>query len=107
MVRVVRSTQGEIRIPELGVEITPGPACEGFISNVEGILMRVDKILDGTLLNGDEDQRRTASDLKQKIADTKNGCFAITLIIEDPMGNSLIDSERAKKEFFEPVTENT
>jgi zinc finger protein len=101
MVRVVRSTQGEIQIPELGVDITPGPACEGFVSNVEGILMRIDKVLDGALIDGDDDQRRNAMDLKEKIAQVKTGSFPITLIITDPMGNSVIESDRAKKESYE------
>ena len=101
MIRVVRSTQGEIQIPELGVEISPGPACEGFVSNVEGILMRIDKVLDGALIEGDDEQRRNAMDLKEKITKVRNGTFPITLIIIDPMGNSLIDSDRVKKEFYE------
>ena len=107
MVRVVRSTQGEIVIPELGVDISPGPACEGFISNVEGILVRIDKVLDGVLIDSDDEQRRNILDLKEKMAMTGQGKFPITIIISDPMGNSLIDSDRAKKEFFDPCMENT
>ncbi|PWR70114.1 ZPR1 zinc finger domain-containing protein [Methanospirillum lacunae] len=106
MVRVVRSTQGEIQIPELGVEITPGPACEGFVSNVEGILMRIDKVLDSAIIDGDDEQRRNAMDLKEKIALVKTGSFRITLIIIDPMGNSVIDSDRAKKESYEICTDS-
>lgn len=101
MVRVVRSTQGEIIIPELGVEISPGPACEGFVSNVEGILVRIDKVLDGAIIDGDDEQRRNAIALKEKIALTGEGKFPITLIIIDPMGNSIIDSDRTKKEVLD------
>lgn len=104
MVRVVRSTQGEIIIPELGVEISPGPACEGFVSNVEGILMRIDKVLDGAVIEGDDDQRRNAIDLKEKIVKAAEGKYPLTLIIIDPMGNSIIDSDRVKKETFDPET---
>jgi zinc finger protein len=107
MVRVVRSTQGTIIIPELGVEISPGPACEGFVSNVEGILMRIDKVLDGAVIDGDEEQRKNALDLKEKMAMTGCGKFPITVIISDPMGNSLIDSERVKKEFLDACVEDT
>ncbi len=107
MVRVVRSTQGLITIPELGVEISPGPACEGFVSNVEGILMRIDKVLDGVLIDGDDEQRRNILDLKEKMAQIGCGKFPITIIISDPMGNSLIDSDRAKKEFFDPCDSDT
>ena len=41
-VRVVRSMSASIEIPELGVRIDPGPACQGFISNVEGVLDRIE-----------------------------------------------------------------
>jgi zinc finger protein len=106
MVRVVRSTQGEITIPELGVEIHPGPACEGFVSNVEGVLMRINKVLDGVLINGEDEARRNALDLKEKIAMVGTAC-PVTLIITDPMGNSLIDSDRAKREVYDPSVNNT
>ena len=102
MVRVVRSTQGEISIPELGVEIHPGPACEGFVSNVEGLLLRIDKVLDGVLIDGEDDERRKALELKEKISMAGTASCPLTIIITDPLGNSLIDSERAKKETYTP-----
>jgi zinc finger protein len=101
-VRVVRSSAGKIIIPELGVEIDPGPACEGFVSNVEGVLLRIDKVLDGVLIDGDDIQRRNALSLKEKIVNLQNGKGSITLIIEDPHGNSLIDSEKAEKGTYCP-----
>ena len=45
--RVVRSTGARIEIPEFGVRIDPGPACEGFVSNVEGVLDRIGKVVKG------------------------------------------------------------
>ncbi len=104
--RVVRSTCGTITIPELGVEITPGPACEGFISNVEGVLSRVDHVLDGILIDGDPDQRMKAIRLKEQIVNIIAGKERMTLIIDDPAGNSLIASERAKKETYEPSSQS-
>lgn len=101
-VRVVRSSAARIIIPELGVEINPGPACEGFVSNVEGILFRIDKILDGALIEGDDDQRRNALALKEKIVQIRSGQGTITLIIEDPHGNSVIDSKKAQKKNYCP-----
>ena len=101
-VRVVRSGAAHIRIPELGVEINPGPACEGFVSNIEGVLCRIEKVLDGILIDGDDDQRRNALSLKEKIGAIRNGKGSFTIIIEDPHGNSLIDSEKAEKEIYSP-----
>jgi len=41
--RVVRSTSGTIRIPELGIDIEPGAASESFVSNIEGVIERVEE----------------------------------------------------------------
>jgi zinc finger protein len=92
MCRVVRSTAARIIIPELGVEIDPGPACEGFISNAEGVLTRVDKVLDTVLLRDDntEEAVARAHELKQMIRDIVNGKKEMTLILEDPHGTSTI-----------------
>ncbi len=93
--RVVRSTSGTIRIPELGVEIEPGPASESFISNIEGVLDRVRDILEMVARWGDEEKTRRAQDLLDTIEKVKAGEFEITVIIEDPMGNSAIIAENA------------
>ncbi len=37
-IRVAKASPGLVKIPELGVEIKPGPASEGYISNIEGVL---------------------------------------------------------------------
>ena len=91
--RVVRSTAARIVIPELGVEIDPGPACEGFISNGEGVLIRVDKVLNTVLLRDDntEEVIERAHEVKQMIADVLEGKKEMTLILEDPHGTSIID----------------
>jgi zinc finger protein len=88
--RVVRSTAATIIIPELGVEINPGPACEGFISNVEGVLTRVDAVLDTVLLD-DEASVDRVHELKVMISEIKAGKREMTLIIKDPHGTSMIE----------------
>ena len=99
-VRVVRSMSGTVRIPELGVEIDPGPACEGFVTNIEGVLERVLSVIDGVLFWAEDEERVRAECLKAEIADARAGDFPITLVIEDPTGNSAIVSERAIQEPF-------
>lgn len=98
-VRVVRSMQAAIIVPELGVRIDPGPSCEGFVSNVEGVLSRIEKVLDGILAGGedeeDEGARSRALELKDQMTRIKEGTATMTLIIEDPSGNSLILSGEA------------
>jgi len=96
-VRVVRSASGSIRIPELGVEIDPGPACEGFVSNIEGVLDRIEDVVAGILTWAEGDERENALTLKERIGLAREGSVPFSLSIEDPTGNSAIVSPKAKK----------
>ena len=96
-VRVVRSASAAIRIPELGVEIDPGPACEGFVSNVEGVLDRIDDVLGTVLTWSVGEERENALALKERIALAREGSIPFNLAIEDPSGNSAIVSPKATK----------
>jgi zinc finger protein len=102
VIRVVRSVRGIVIIPELGVRIDPGPACEGFVANVEGVINRIERVVDGVVCCGDDEERESAILFKEKVAAVRSGDFPITLIIEDPSGNSAIISERAIKSPFVP-----
>jgi zinc finger protein len=93
--RVVRSTSGTIRIPELGIDIEPGPASESFISNIEGVLERVEEILCMVTRWGEEDKTAQAMELLSNIKKTRAGEYDITLVIEDPIGNSAIIAENS------------
>jgi zinc finger protein len=95
--RVVRSASGTIRIPELGVEIDPGPACEGFVSNVEGVLERIEDVLGTVLTWAEGEERENALALGERIRLAREGSVPFTLTIEDPTGNSAIISPRATK----------
>ena len=96
--RVVRSMQAAVIVPELGVRIDPGPSCEGFVSNVEGVLSRIERVLDGVVAGEEEEGARSrALELKDQIFRIKEGTATMTLIIEDPSGNSLILSGEARR----------
>ncbi len=95
--RVVRSTSGTIKIPELGVDIEPGPASESFVSNIEGVLDRVEEILDMVVRWGEEEKTERARELKCIIDKIKAGESEVTVVIEDPMGNSAILAENATR----------
>ncbi len=96
--RVVRSTTGTIEIPELGFLVEPGPACEAFVTNVEGVLMRFEDVLDRVSTWGGDEDVQAAQERKEKVTAARNGNLSFTLIIEDPDGNSAIISPKAKKE---------
>lgn len=103
--RVIRSTSGRIEIPELGVTVDPGPACSGFISNVEGVLARVEDAIKTVLLSAEAEERQKAIEGLETLASARKGEIPFTLIIEDPSGNSAIISDTATQAPFEPEPE--
>ncbi|MCX6688015.1 MAG: ZPR1 zinc finger domain-containing protein [Methanoregula sp.] len=105
-VRVVRSMSGTVRIPELGVEIEPGPACDGFVTNVEGVLNRIENVVEGALLWAEGGEREHAGRLLELIARARAGTLPFTLILDDPRGNSAIVSEKAHKKPLDAGTEH-
>jgi zinc finger protein len=104
-VRVVRSGSGTIRIPELGISIEPGAASEAFVSNIEGILVRVERVLAQLLRDAEDDEQRTRiRDLQDVMAAMRLGTAApATVILEDPFGNSAILGEGARHEAIPPA----
>ena len=96
VVRVVRSMRGVVHLPELGVRIDPGPACEGFVTNIEGVLERVANVMRGVQSCGEPEEAERASVILDQIGLVKDGRFPVTLIIDDPSGNSGIVSEKTK-----------
>jgi zinc finger protein len=101
-VRVVRSMSASIEIPEFGVRIDPGPQCQGFVSNVEGVLDRIEQVVKGAFIWGTEVEKENAAALLADIVRVKAGEFPITLILEDPCGNSGIIADKTVKEAYVP-----
>ncbi|KUG20639.1 zn finger containing protein [hydrocarbon metagenome] len=94
--RVVRSTTGTIEIPELEMKVEPGTACEGFVSNVEGVLDRFENAVMSFLSwTEDDSEREHAASIRERIARARAGGMPFTLIVEDPAGNSAIISKKA------------
>jgi zinc finger protein len=104
-VRVVRSASGTIRMPELGVTIEPGIASEAFISNVEGVLGRVERVLDQFDRDAeDEGMRERIAATRRAFNDLRAGRGAgARLILEDPFGNSAILHDDARKQALTPA----
>ena len=97
-IRVIKSSNATVKIPRIAT-ITPGPASNGYVTNVEGILNRIktqtENIKDNT---DDEEEKKKAKNMLKKIQRVMWGREKIKLIIEDPTGNSAIISEKAKIE---------
>ncbi len=98
--RVVRSKSGTIELEEIGVKIEPGPAAEGFVTNVEGVLERVRETLlmarEFRRQEGDEEAVKKADEILEYIEAVKEGKKPLTVKIMDPLGNSALVGEKVK-----------
>jgi zinc finger protein len=95
-IRIVKSSRAKIKVPRL-IEITPGPISNGYVTNVEGILNRIKKVIEAKKDDEDPKVRKKAKNQVKKIQRVLWGREKLTLTIEDPTGNSAIVSEKAKK----------
>ncbi len=96
-IRVVKSSEATVKIPRI-MDIEPGAASNGYVTNVEGILNRVKTMLEkGKDDAEDEDDKEKVRAMLKKINRVLWGSESIKIIIEDPTGNSAIISEKAVK----------
>lgn len=96
-IHVVKSGTATINIPEFGATITPGPYSEGYISNVEGVLDRVEDALTFMLSSAKGKSLKKGERLLKQIRMAKEKHPRFTLQIKDPLGNSaLISSDSTK-----------
>ncbi|MFH1972604.1 MAG: ZPR1 zinc finger domain-containing protein [archaeon] len=96
-IRVVKSSEAAVKIPGLKMDVRPGPASIGYISNIEGLLDKFQGIIESERDNADEEEiRKKAKNLLKKLRKVKWGEMPLKIIIEDPSGNSAIISERTE-----------
>ena len=96
-VRVVKSSRATVKIPRI-MTITPGPASNGYITNIEGLLNKVKDALERTKTLSDEKADKiTAIKLIKKVNKIIFGTEKIKITIEDPSGNSAIISDKSIK----------
>jgi zinc finger protein len=97
-IRVVRSSEGTIKIPRIG-SIEPGAAANGYVTNVEGVLTRIKDQLEHLKDDSEEDDetKDKARSMIKKLNRVMWGQESVKLIIEDPTGNSAIVSDKAVK----------
>ncbi len=95
-VRVVKSSFATVSIPQMRMKVTPGPASEGYISNIEGLLTKFEDVIKGEMeTTEEEEERKHAKNLLKKLRKVKFGDVPLKIIIEDPSGNSAIISDKA------------
>ena len=95
--RVVRSTSGTIRVPELGIDVEPGTISDSYVTNIEGVLDRIQDVVitASKWVKDDEEKYAISQDILRKMNDARLGKQKLTIIIEDPLGNSAIISDKA------------
>lgn len=117
-VRVVRGSSGTVRIPELGLEASPGNHSTGYVSNIEGVLQRFIDIIEMLLrqaardISTDDPDRDSAERNQpqlQELLDTLCAVRAgestqpLTVELLDPHGHSAILDDAAHSR---PLTED-
>jgi zinc finger protein len=95
--RVIKSGTATVIIPEFGATITPGPHSEGYISNVEGILERIEDALTFMLSSAKGKSLERGEKMLKQIGMAREGTPQLTLVIKDPLGNSAIVSSDPTK----------
>jgi len=86
---VIRSPFGTIEIPELYVNVEPKRG-DAFISTVEGVLNRVEGVVKMLARDVEGTAKKRAETVLDQIDKIKTGKASMTLIIDDPTGNSAV-----------------
>jgi zinc finger protein len=96
-IRIVKSSEATVKIPRI-MTMEPGAAAMGYVTNIEGILVRAKHALDIAKENEeDESEKKKIKNMIKKVQDIMWGRDKITISIEDPTGNSAIISDKAVK----------
>ena len=91
--RVVKSASATVKIPRM-VTIQGGPESSGYISNVEGLLVRFRGVLEELRDDDDKAVAKKAKNHLKKLNKVIAGHDTLTITLEDPSGNSAIISEK-------------
>jgi zinc finger protein len=95
--RVIKSGTATISIPEFRATITPGPYSEGYISNVEGILDKIEDALTFMLGSAKGKKLQKGERILKRMRMAREQKPSFTLVIKDPLGNSAIVSSQSGK----------
>ena len=107
--RVVRSSSCTVLIPELDLQVNPGSSSTGYVSNVEGVILRFQEIIAmvqrdvmAQLEEGSEEESLLEEQLQTLVNLTlrlhslsEEGATPLTLELLDPHGHSMILHEDA------------
>jgi len=96
-IKLVKSGEAKVKIPHI-ITIEPGPTSNGYVTNVEGLLERVKKIIESTAESEDDPAaKKKAKNMVKKLNKVLVGREKLKIIIEDSTGHSAIISDKAQK----------
>jgi zinc finger protein len=96
-VKIVKSGEATLKIPHV-ITMEPGPAANGYVTNVEGLVERVKKIIESSVESEDDPNlKKKAKNLVKKLNKVLVGREKIKIILEDATGHSAIISDKAQK----------
>jgi zinc finger protein len=96
-IHVVKSGTATVCIPEFGATITPGPDSEGYVSNVEGVLGKIEGALTFMLSSAKGKTLQKGVKMLKKIQAAREQKPNFTFVMKDPLGNSALVSSKARK----------
>ena len=101
--KIYRSPTGKLEIPELELQVEPGPRADFYFTNVEGILVRFEsavRIYKNNLTHSDSQYKEIEAILVD-LDNAMKGKFPFTLKITDLSGGSYIIPQDELKYSFE------
>jgi len=96
-VKVIKSSKCRIIIPEIGIDITPGPYSNAYITNIEGILERIENFIKEhyNTLKSMEKEKNKVDEILEKIKLMRDGKIKFKVILIDYSGISKILDKKA------------
>ncbi|MBN2142581.1 ZPR1 zinc finger domain-containing protein [Candidatus Woesearchaeota archaeon] len=96
-IRVVKSSSATVKILHVG-SIEPGETANGYITNIEGILQRMKRMVEKLRDDAEDDaDKKKAKNIIKKLTRAMWGQEKLKITLEDPNGNSAIISPKAVK----------
>jgi zinc finger protein len=95
-IKVIKSGDCKIKIPELGLDVNSSINSDGFITNIEGVLNKFKTQIDFLKKTTKKTDLTKLNRLLLDIEKVKSSKKKINLILEDNSGNSMIISDRVK-----------
>jgi zinc finger protein len=96
-VKIVKSGEATLKVPHI-ITMEPGPAANGYVTNVEGLLERIKKVIESSVESEeDANAKKKAKNLIKKLNKVLVGREKLKIILEDQSGHSAIISEKVQK----------